>query len=543
MTRTPGGRWAGLDPIGAAVVALAVGVIAAVGWLLFFADPDRSIYVLVGDDAGYYFNVARNHALGYGYSFDRLHPTNGFNPLYAWLLIGAYRLLVPDLSLLGCYRVGILLSFVAIVVGAIFLLRLVGAFLEAGGQRGPVARFMVAAGLAFYAFFLAAKSYYGMDAGLVLLFGTVLADRTMRVGLLAPGARAAAIDGALLALLFLARVDTLPLLVAAFGLMAQAARDTAAGRRLLGRLAVTAALVAPFVAWSTRSFGTWMPVSARLKSTFPLADLARSLETIRHTSLNPADQVAFLLAFAVAAAASVVLLARGLRGRGLPVSGRQGVFALLSFYLFGRLLYMGLFSRMDVQGSYAILAHVYLVLAWIVATELAERRAAAAASGRVAVASAALLILVSGGLLLGKARSMRAWAAAGGARETALAAAIRSATGPDDVIYGGAFGLLGFFTDRAWINGDGVANNYDYQRALAAGELERYLRTNRVTHVVYVTPPGAPPAPGDFRMLTVRGGFTGRANDYRAEARPILCGFTRRGGGADVCLARFRPRP
>ena len=533
-----------VDAVSVAVLILAAVVLAAVGFLLLAAPPNQSIYVLVGDDAGYYFNVARNVGLGHGYSFDRLHPTNGFNPLYAFMLIGAYRLLPPDLPIEACYRIGVLLSYLAMVAGFIVYLRLLGGWLERNGFAGPTRLLLLAAGAGFYAFFLVPKAYYGMDAGLVLLLGLILADRTLRHGLLAPGAGAALIDGALLGLLFLARVDTLPLIGAAFGLMAAAALRGAGFGRLLGRLAVCAAVIAPFLVWSTREFGTWMPVSARLKSTFPDADPARALEAIRHTSLHPADQAAFLLAFVVATIASGVLLARAARTRELPVTGRAGAFALLSFYLFGRFTYMVLFSRLDVQGSYAILAHVYLVLAWILATEAAARRAGAAAASRVGAVAAALLLVVSAGLLLGKARVMASWTdGRGPADETGLAAAIRDATRPTDVIYGSAFGLLGFFADRAWINGDGVANSYDYQRALAAGELERFLRENGVTHVVHEAPhgPGWAEAPEGVTTLTVRSGFTGRVNAYEAEAPPILCRYTPRGGGMDVCLSRFRP--
>ena len=57
--------------------------------------------------------LSRNAVLGYGYSFDRLHPTNGFNPLTTWILIPAYQLLPRTLPLLACYRIGVLVGFMA----------------------------------------------------------------------------------------------------------------------------------------------------------------------------------------------------------------------------------------------------------------------------------------------------------------------------------------------------------------------------------------------------------------------------------------------
>ena len=69
----------------------------------------------------------------------------------------------------------------------------------------------------------------------------------------------------------------------------------------------------------------------------------------------------------------------------------------------------------------------------------------------------------------------------GMADEWTLAQGIRSVTSPSDVLYGGAFGLTGFFADRAWINGDGVANTYDYQRAFEHDGLGDWLRASGIT--------------------------------------------------------------
>jgi len=62
------------------------------------------------------------------------------------------------------------------------------------------------------------------------------------------------------------------------------------------RVVWTAIPVSPFVARGHRQFGTWLPISARVKSSFPLVDLAQSLDTIRHTSLNARDRASFAAA-------------------------------------------------------------------------------------------------------------------------------------------------------------------------------------------------------------------------------------------------------
>jgi hypothetical protein len=529
----------------------AAGILGALTFVLFVADPRYSIYTMVGDDAGYYFAIARNYCLGHGLSFDRLHQTNGFNPLLTALLIATDRVFVRDLSLVGCYRAGILVTWLANLGSLAVLVRLLNGFLDAKAFAGELRRLAVAASVAFFAGFVAMKSNYGMDAPLVMLFGLLYLERVQRRGLLGGGIRAGAADGALLALLFLARVDTLPFLVAAFALMAlRAPRERSPLVSLVVRAVACAVVVAPYLLWSERHFGRWLPVSARLKSSFPALDPAASLGTVLHSSLNPADLAFFALAFGIAALTGLRTL-RGWRARPAAEAlgdGRVVVVTLLTFYLLMRFTYMALFSRMDVQGSYVILAHVYnLLMALSLAGALALRPGADGTRPRARVVALACagIALATAVLLAGKGRSLattwRAVKPGGAGDEYALARAIHDQTGEGDVIYGGAFGLIGFFADRAWINGDGVANTYEYQRVLEGGGLAGYLAANRVTHIVFERGARLASEPG-VRTLEVRSVVNGRVNRFATEGgAPLVEWWSPRGGGITICLARHAP--
>ncbi|MCK5619289.1 MAG: glycosyltransferase family 39 protein, partial [Candidatus Krumholzibacteria bacterium] len=48
------------------------------------------------DDSFYAFQISRNIAEGRGPTFDGVTPTNGFQPLYVYLLVPAYKLLGSD---------------------------------------------------------------------------------------------------------------------------------------------------------------------------------------------------------------------------------------------------------------------------------------------------------------------------------------------------------------------------------------------------------------------------------------------------------------
>ena len=527
---------------------LSACLLGIVSYALLVADPRFSAYVLVGDDAGYYFAIARNFLLGHGLSFDRLHETNGFNPLLTALLIGAFRLFVHDLSVIGCYRVGIMVTLLANLGSLFLLVRLVGGLLDEQVFTGALRRLAIATATLFFAGFIALKSNYGMDAPLVFLIGLAYLDRVRQHGLVSRGAGAALVDGALLALLFLARVDSLPFLVAAFALMAVLAlRDRSLWVPIVARGIMSVAIAAPYLLWSASHFGAWLPVSARLKSRFPVLDLPASMDVVLHSSLNPADLGSFALAFVVALATAIWFFS-ALRRRPaaeLLADNRLAVLAVLAAYLLMRLTYMAMFSRLDVQGSYVILAHAFnLLMASWVAGGLAKRAGAAGTAERARIGQlvCALLMLVTLVLVVGKSRAIqRTWGnteSGGSGDEMALGQAIHANTTASDVIYGGAYGLVGFFADRAWINGDGVANTPQYQRVLENGELEAYLAENRVTHLVFLRPTGAPMSQG--QRLKVRSELNGRVNYYSvADSASVLDWYSLRNGGCTVSLARY----
>jgi len=539
----------GARPLARTAHFLTAATLLAVAWLLFIAPPRLSVFSLVGDDAGYYFHLARNDCLGFGYSFDRQTPTNGFNPLVPWLLIPTYRLLGGGLSIDACYRLGVLLGGIAMIVSLWAFARLARAFVDDPAMSTGARDVLVAAAVAFYALFVGTKSYYGMDAPLVLALGTLYLLRVLRSGFLAPGWRAATLDGVLLALIFLARVDSLPWLVAAFGLMAWLALpNRTRSARLVGRAVVCAGLVAPYLISSHARFGTWLPISARIKSAFPHASLGRSLEAIRHTSLHPADQASFLIAFVLAA----VLCARvGVRwvahrgggGDGELGAGRTAVLALLATYLVLRLGYLFLFSRNDVQGSYVILAHAFnllVALACIRAWLLGSARPESAREPSATVAAAVLLSL---GLVLFAGKAHVTWsrwsraASGAGVDDATLGQEIAAHTRRDEVIYGGAYGIAGFFADRGWINGDGVINTLAYQEAIRDHRLREYLADHRVDFVVFNRSDARPPI-----HVVVRSGLFGARDSFVVDPSDIVLQRpTLRAGGGEVILARYRP--
>jgi hypothetical protein len=455
------------------------------------------------------------------------------------LLIPLDRVFAPGLDLVTCFRIGMLVTWAAVVAGVWASLRLTSRVLLAHAVPEPPRTLAVGAMAFWLAAFVAPKGYHGMDAFLVLAAGAAYLAGVAEHGLLARGARHALRDGALLALAVLARVDTLPFVLATMLVMARAVRGER-GRfaAAAARLGVLAAGLVPYLAGNRIAFGDWLPISARLKSSFPSLDLGSSLRTVFGSSLNPADRVVLVLALAAAVVWVLSDLHAGRRAGPEAARGAHDAMAVLALGLAMRLSWLLLFSRLDVQGSYFILAHPFLALAALVtAWRVAGTRVLAPSTAALACAAAALLA----GKLLATVPSVRA-IARGDGDEWAIGRSVHDAVPEGSVLYGGAFGLIGYIADRPWINGDGVANGRAYQDAIASGRLAHYLTERDVDVIAVAVSP--PREPGSAPMPYTAESLLHAARDSIAlDPRGIfLRERMRRNGGTDLWLVRW-PAP
>ncbi len=524
---------------GRALTAAAVLLVLAIASVLCTVHPRFLFGVLVGDDAGYYLAVARNACLGLGPSFDRVDATNGFNPLVPALLIPLDRWLAPGLDLVTCFRIGVVVTWIAMAWSLISARRFTRLVLAPPVVAGVVTPLASGAVLWFLASFVAFKGYYGMDAFLTLALGLAYVAGVAAHGPLERGARPALRDGLLLALAVLARVDTLPLVVAAFiEMLPWARREPGGAGRAVARGAWFAAGLAPYVVWNQLRFHELLPISAQLKSSFPHVDPATSLNVVLHTSLNPVDIAAVFLALGAALAWLGGDVVRSMRpSPRLTAEAPRAALSILAMALAGRLAWLLLFSRLDVQGSYFILAHPFLAVLTIwLGARVAGARGAMTAS---------VLIVLAGGALLGlKLRTalpeVRAIADSRG-DEWAIGRRIHDAVGPDEVIYGGAFGLIGYVSDRAWINGDGVANTRAYQDAIGEGRLAEHLARRSVDFVAVIASP--PRDPGREPLAVRAASVLHSAVDsiHVDPADIVIRELMRRNHGTSLWLARWRP--
>ncbi len=78
------------------------------------------------DDSFYAFKIAQNIATGNGVSFDGVHPTNGFQPLYVFMIVPFYA--VAGSNLIAPIYAALILSALLTAITAVLLFRIIGRY-------------------------------------------------------------------------------------------------------------------------------------------------------------------------------------------------------------------------------------------------------------------------------------------------------------------------------------------------------------------------------------------------------------------------------
>ncbi len=250
------------------------------------ASDTRRVFGYLAADAFYYLTIARNIGDHGSPSYDGVHPTNGYQPLWQWIL-GPLHGLVDTLGAAQYVLPMLVLLCVAAIAGALVLLG--RALTRPDGHLSPLFPLVVPGVCALLStplfdprhdavvfnqpatarpVFTTLWSFAnGMETGaLLLVFAGALLWCVRRPQLV--GRRAALGLAGLAMLLTLARLDHV--FFAAAMLAAMMASGPAVSRRR-GLLAagVFAALLALFLLVNKLAFGAGLPISGAAKSTFP----------------------------------------------------------------------------------------------------------------------------------------------------------------------------------------------------------------------------------------------------------------------------------
>jgi hypothetical protein len=316
---TPPGHWQDC-PLWKWIVMLIVAVGAAISLFSRFRAGDAFV-VFFDDDYFYYLRVAQNIAAGHGSTFDGIHRTNGYHPLWMLVNIGLVKLFAGR-AFFDALLAVIFLCVLATYWLSRLCLRRYAPEVIASGCAGVIA----AQGLVIMG--------GGMEVVLTIPLLTLLCWYRVCRFRWSPGS--AVVYGLLCSAVVLSRLDAalFVLLLGCFELFA--AREIAATQRMRAAVAFLAGLLplGVYFAINDAIFHTLMPVSGQVKQ-LRFSHVPSSTPWVEAfvTGWTP---LRWFLAIPVTCAAlfAVVLLWRGRRGGNeasrLEYEHRALVWALLS---------------------------------------------------------------------------------------------------------------------------------------------------------------------------------------------------------------------
>jgi len=482
------------------------------------------------DDGFYYFQVARNLAAGLGFTFDGLNPTNGFHPL--WLFVITPLFLFAQFDLLLPLRLLLIVMALLSAGTAILLFRILRRYTSTwvAGFIGLV--WIVLPRIHNIAMHTGVEA--GLNAFCLLLFWYFLAGFSPSVDSAHTLRRLAGLS-LLGALAVLARLDNLFLVgVGGLWLMLRLWQPLKTKPGLPAwnwRILVAASLLGPlalgvllYIAWNLLSFGTSTPVSGQVKLWwgtlrntvygFPVRDW---VDFAGQFFTNDPELGSWsLLTTPLYAAAERLLV---FSGHVFSVGARRVALLSLGVFLAGLMGALVWAERKLVSAAARSLGLFPFFLACLMQIAYYKWAASMAQQPWYWIAEMLLLLLTLGLLLDALLRIAaplpfsgikRAAPVAGGIAFVLMSLAflvfVHSALrAPGDgsnhfyihrarwleanteagarVAITGAGNLAYFIKNRTIINMDGLMNTVDYLEAMQAGEGAKYLRAQGVDYV------------------------------------------------------------
>jgi hypothetical protein len=261
--RSPAFRWF--------IMAIVLAVGLAIRVAIVSRDLDVVDRLFVPDDTYYTLSIARSIAHGLGPTANGVQPTNGFQPLLAFLMVPVFSLTdSPDMGLRGVLILAGLLGWVnALLLGRI-------AFRVAGWGAA-----LTAATLWSFSPVSIATSLDGLETSLALAISLTLVELWPWANEMATR-RSYVWAGIFAGLALLARVDTV-FLVGLLGLL-ELVRGNRKG--LVVAVLVALVIVSPWWIYSTSHFSSPIPESG--------AAVNEQLEFHRSLYLRPSTQAAWM---------------------------------------------------------------------------------------------------------------------------------------------------------------------------------------------------------------------------------------------------------
>lgn len=454
---------------------LVVALIAIISCCAFL--PFTSVLNNINDDAYYYFGVSEHVAKGDGPTFDGIHKTSGYQPLWMLILVPVFWIFpnAPEAAL----RAGLVLQALLLFAAGAMILSV---------QRRIFSWQAVFASITCFVFIVFFRGQNGLESAALILalaalfvfgyYGRPFADDPK-----SPFREF--VFGMLLGAVMLGRLDTVFLgaAVVAFRAWPVLVRSPRWRRSLVGSILIIAGaslVVAPFLLYNYITLGHAAPISGALKSIHSNPNFSPSVFLIR---LGVGRGLFF---FGIVVIAAVYFVWYVLSLRKTPPEPKRyyhTCMAALACDVVLHFLYMMLFVNWGMMVWQFFPCLLFLVMAVAAPVDwLLHAKWRRAVQYAYWCAMAALIVV---GFAANWKRAVVQekgfnW------QTTAYDAAlfVRDHTKPADVFALKDTGNFGYFSRRKVINLDGLVNDWDYQEVLKNRALNEYLKRNHVRYLV-----------------------------------------------------------
>mgnify|MGYP001081665241 CR=1 FL=1 len=459
------------------IVALLVVVLAFVSgrFILYAFREMEAVVSRVPDDVGYFYKIALNVVSDKGLTFDGINATNGFQPLWLYMLLPLARTMRDspvDLYL----RAALIYQLVLVTLAGVVFFSAMSLI-----SRRSVA---LAATALFYIFgtrYLA----NGMETGaLVLCLGLLLyfslkyrpfsGDCTLKHAFL---------FGLLLGITVLARLDTVYLVAIIYTfllwkiiLYANHAERIHIFKQFAVSICSVVLVTAPYLVYNNIHFGSVMPISGQLKNSFP-----HILQANFGTERFPSAVFQVLAFIGIATLTSAFLSLRQKRASSAPERYTFIILVIGTLYVILHYLHTALFMKWGVfRWHFAFyFFHASLLFGYVL-DRFVNRLSGSASRLSITAISLALFIVLSVLSYWTATTGLRGWEY----QSYQLAVWVRNNLPQDARLALKDTGLFGLLSERSVVNLDGLVNNLEYQEYLRKRQLNEYLRLKGVQYLV-----------------------------------------------------------
>lgn len=426
------------------------------------------------DDGYYYLQVAWNISRGAGSTFDGIHSTNGYHPLWQLTLVPLHWIASRSAAAV----MAVVLQTIMFVSGGLVLFRLVRR--AGGGARVGT----VACGVWVLNFWLWGKgAMSGMETGLLLLLFGLSLDSMLRTLATDRGGWRL---GGLLALAVAARLDAVALTVAVAAVLLGAGKR----RRAMEAAIPTLGYLAVYLPVNLIAFGGATPVSGYVKSAAGRELLVRLFRRgdwalFGHAASNLRELVTLggrLPQFAAALLAAAVLTA------AVAIYRRAGAglrALLVCTAVYGALL-TGFYSLMypSLLGAYT---YYWLPLLFSVTAVVFAASGLPAGPWRAVLLWAApALVLLFNAVYAADRLGSYSFVVPPSERPDAAGVEYLNSLQGRVIVGSWDAGYLGYHCRHPVVNLDGLVAGYEYQRFLDEHGLARWVLREGITHLANV---------------------------------------------------------